>query len=244
MNPLRHSFAFMKRHERSFLISGFLVLFITFVVRDILLDRARTLADALSAAESAYLLEDANVQLHHEIDVVDGHVVLGDSDILASLPSYRKQIHFDRDVESMLDRTSLQYLRMDSETNTEFASLYRLLEALPSDNAHRSDFSKLYARWDKDQVSLLRPIPLIGAKVDPAIAKADADEDRRHRQDMWAINEQLQLLGASILDDTHRSLDAKEHQASIFALWSYLLYFIGWILAFGGKIAGVETTGA
>jgi hypothetical protein len=244
VNPLRQCFAFMKRHERSFLISGFLVLFVTFVVRDILMDRARTMSDTLSAAETAYLLEDATVQLHHEIDVVDGHVMSGNSDILANLPSHQNGLHFSPDPESFLDRSSVQDLRMYSETNTEFASLHRLLELLPLHNTHRTDFSKLYARWDKDRVGLLRPVPLIGAKVDPVVAKSEAEEDRKHLQDMWWINGQLQFLCASSLDDVHRTLEEREHGANIFAWWSYVLYFISGVLALGGKMAGIETVGA
>jgi hypothetical protein len=244
VKPLRHCFEFMKRHERSFLISGFLVLFVTFVVRDVLLDRTRRMADTLSAAETEYLLEDATVQLHHEIDAVDGHVMSGSSDILANLPSRRRQLHFSPDPESILNRDSVQYLRMDSETNSEFASLYRLLEVLPANDNHRADFATLYARWDKDQVELLRPQRPIGEKVDPAVAKAEAEKDRKHRQDMWAINGQLRFVGASILDDAHRTLEDKEHEANVFAWWSYALYFIGGILALGGKMAGIEVVGA
>jgi hypothetical protein len=241
VNRLHPCLAFMKRHERSFLISGFLVLFVTFVVRDILLDRSRAMADKLTAIESTYLLRDAAVQLHHEIDEVDGHVMSGQSDILAILQPHGGQIHFSPDPESILDRGSVQYLRMRSETNSEFADLYRLLDVLPDNDKHRSDFVMLYGRWDKDQVEELRPVRPIGEKVDPAVAKAEADEDRKHRQDMWAINEQLQLVSASILDDAQRRLEEKEHEESVFAWWSYALYFFGGILALGGKMAGIET---
>lgn len=244
MNRLRPCFEFMNRHERSFLISGFLVLFVTFVIRDILLDRTRTMANTLSAAETTYLLEDSTMQLGHEIDEVDGHVMSSDSDILANSPSHRSRLRLSPDPESILDRGSIQFLRMDSETTTEFASLYRLLEVLPANDKHRADFSLLYVRWDNDQVKLLSPVRPIGEKVDPAVAKAEAEEDRKHRQDMWAINGQLRFVGASILDDAHRTLEEKEHEANVFAWWSYVLYFIGGILALGGKMAGIETVGA
>lgn len=243
VHPLTHCLAFMKRRERSFLISGFLVLFVTFVVRDILFDRARTIADTLSAEETAYRLEDSTMQLHREIDEVDGHVMTGNSDILTNFPSHRKRLHYTMDVASFLDQSSLQDLRMESETGTEFDSLCRLLAILPANEPHRTDFSKLYARWEKDQLELLTPVPLIGAKIDPDAAKAEAQEDRKHRLDMWAINGQLQLLGASIFDDAHQMLEDKEHEANVFAWWSYALYFIGGVLALGGKMAGIETVG-
>jgi len=244
VNPFRGCFAFMKRHERVFLGSGFLIVFVTFVVRDILLDRARAIAETLSVAETAYLLEDAAVQLHHEIDEVDGHVMAGNSDLLNEPPSDMQYRHISPDVMSFLNRDSIQNLRMDSEANTEFACLYRLLEALPSNNTHRTDFSKLYLRWDKDRMDLLRtPPPPIGAKVDPVIAKSQAEEDAKLRQDMWVINGQLQLLSASILDDAQRTLEGKEHEATAFAWLSYALYFVGFVLAFGGKMAGLETVG-
>jgi len=243
VNPLNHCFVFMKRHERSFLISGFLVLFVTFVVRDILLDRARTMADTLSVEETAYLLEDSTVQLHREIDEVDGHVMSSNSDILANLPSHRERLHFSPDPESILDRGSIQDLRMGRETNTEFNSLYKLLEILPSNDTHRTDFSKLYARWDKDQLELLTPLSPIGTKVNPVVAKAEAEENRKHHLDMWAINGQLAILGALILDDAHRMLEDKERKANVFAWWSYALYFVGGVLALGGKMAGIDTVG-
>jgi hypothetical protein len=223
------------------LISGFLVLFVTFVVRDVLFDRARTMADTLSAEETAYRLEDSTMQLHREINEVDGHVMTGNSDILTNFPSHRKRLHYSMDVASFLDQSPLQDLRMQSETNTEFSSLYRLLEILPSNETHRTDFSKLYARWDKDQLGLLTPVPLIGAKIDPVVAKAEAQEDRKRRLDMWTINGQLGTLGASIFDDAHRMFEDKEHEANVFAWWSYALYFIGGVLALVGKLAGIET---
>ena len=244
MNPIHPCFEFMKRHEKSFLICGFLILFITFVVRDILLDRTQKIADELSSAESTYLLEDATVQLHHEIDLVDGHVMSGNSDILADLPPHRELLHWSPTPESILDRGSVQYLRMDSETNSEFASLNRLLEVLPANDKHRADFAMLYARWDQDEMKLLRPVRQIGEKVDPAVASAEAEEDRKHLQDMWEVSGQLGLVGASIFDDAHRTLEEEEHEATVFRWWSYALYFIGGVLALGGKMAGIETVGA
>ncbi len=244
MKPLRHTFEFMNRHKRLFLIFSFLVLFITFVIQDVLLEHTRRMATTLSIAETEYLLEYATMQLHHEIDEVDGHVMSGNSDILANLPSNRRQLHFSPDPESILNRGSVQDLRMDTETNSEFASLYRLLEVLPANESHRTDFSTLYARWDKDQIELLRPERPIGENVDPVVAKAEAEGDRKYRQDMWAINWKLRFVGASILDDAHRTLEDKEHEAEVFAWWSYALYFIGGILALGGKMAGIEVVGA
>lgn len=243
MNPLRHCFAFMRRHERYFVISGFLVMFATFVVRDILMDRARTMADTLSAVETAYFLEDAEVQLHHEVDEVDGHVMSSGSDILANLPSHRVRPHFSQDPESIMDRSTVQDLRMESETDQEFFSTGRLLEILPHNDKDRMDFSKLYARWDKDRLALLTPIPLFGAKVDPVIAKAEAQENRKHHLDMWAINGELSFLSASILGHAQLTLEEKEHEANAFAWWSYALYFVGGVLALGGKMARIETVG-
>lgn len=243
VNPLRHCFAFMSSHERSFLISGFLVMFATFVVRDILMDRARTMADMLSAAETAYFLEDAEVQLHHEVDEVDGHVMSSGSDILANLPSHRERLHFSQDPESIMDRSSVQDLRMETETDQEFLNTDRLLEILPQNDKDRMDFSNLYARWEKDMLALLTPLPLIGAKVDPVIAKAEAQENRNHHLDMWVINGKLRFLSASILDDAQLTLEEKEHEAKVFAWWSYALYFVGGALALGGKMARIETVG-
>lgn len=227
-----------------FLVAGYLVLFITFVVRDILLDRARTMADTLSVAESAYLLEEATIQLNHEIDEVDGHVMDGDRDILSNFPSHRPTIHVNMDILLMLGRDSLQSLRIDSETNAEFSSLERLLEVLPSDDKRREAFSTLYTRWDKDQMELLGPLRSIEEKVDPAISTAEAAQNTKRSQDMWAINGQLQILASEILDDAHKTLGDKENQVEVFARWSYLLYFTGGILALGSKLVGVETAGA
>ena len=244
MSPLRQCFAFMKRHDRSFLISSFLVFFITFVVRDILMDRVRMMADKLSAAETAFLLENSTAQLDHEIDVVDGHVMSGNSDILANFPSHHNRLHLSPDPESILDRNSVQDLRMVRETSTEFAILYRILDLLPLNNSNRADFSKLYARWDKDQVGSLKPIPLIGVKVDPVVAKTEAEKDRKRLQDMWSINGEIQMLGASSLDDAQRNIEEKEHETNVFAWCSYVLTFFSGVLALSCKFAGIETVTA
>lgn len=237
VNLLRPCFELMKRHERSFLFCGFLLVFITFAVRDILLNSAQMMADRLSAAESTYLLEDATVQLHQEIDEVDGHVMAGNSDILANRPPRKEHLRWSPN----LDRGSVQFLRMISETGSKFASINRLLADLPVDDKNRSEFGILYTRWDRDQMKLLRPVRLIGQKVDPAIARAEAEEDSKNSQDMWDVNRRLAFLGASILDEAHGALEEKEHQACVFRWLSYALYFIGGVLALGTKMAGIET---
>ena len=65
---------FLKRNEGLHIILGSLILFTTFVIRDVLIERLRSTTDAIYAAETTYLLRDASITLHHEGDQLDAHV--------------------------------------------------------------------------------------------------------------------------------------------------------------------------
>lgn len=230
----------LKRYERFFVTAGFLIVILTFVVRDVLLESARTMAESISAAETSYLLENAAIELYHEVDQVDGHVMEGNSEVLNHLSSQRPKIQFSADPESILDRESVQHLRMESEQSEEFYNLGRLLRELPFERAQQTELDEFYRRWDADRLSLLRPIAPIGEKIDPAKEKADAAQDKRTYADMWLIRERLQTLRASILDNAERTLEKKEYIVAVYTPISVLLYVIGTLLAVLARLAGVE----
>jgi hypothetical protein len=234
---------FLKRNEGLLVIFGWLILFLTFVVRDVIVEHLHTLTDAVSGAQASYLLRDGSIALHHEVDQLDIHIMTGDAQILKHFRDEPDRYEPTGDWESILDYDSLHLLRLETETGMEFDNVGRLIQKVPVADQRRSDFDSLFKQWDALKMSLLKPLPPLQENVKPdktAPARLRHENIRMAAQ-LWLINEKLQLVAANILDDAESERTKEEQRLKIFRPISYLLFATGAFLTLISKLAGEPT---
>lgn len=233
---------FFTRHQGLLIILGSLIIVATFIVKDVLRDQVKDVADSINAAENLYLIRDSNLELHEEIDEVDDNVSKGRIEVLRSLPTKQKDVDVIKKPEWSADfsRNSQRLLRIENEMGLEEDNLARLVLKAPPKPDHMTQFAELYKQWDTLRIKILEgDRDELNAKYFDS--KAVYNRSVKTYSDVWLLSQRLHLIGSMILDDAHETKERNERLVNIFTPVSYGLFGLGALLTVLSKLFGVDS---
>jgi hypothetical protein len=220
---------FFSRHQELLIILGSLIIVATFVVKDVFRDRMKDVADSIDTAEDAYLIREATIDLHSEIDEVDANVVQVRTEVLSALSSIPKAKQNAYESDLVFKRYSQRLLRMENETGLEVDNLARLILKVPPTSERIAQFNDLYRQWDSLKMKGLKEGSIdINAKLfNPEAVNA---QNVRDYADAWLISQKMHLTAGLILDDAQRVKEKQEYLIRVFTPISYALFVFGAML--------------
>ena len=229
------------KHPELITVLGGLILFATFLVKDILREQEKDVVNAIDSAESIYLIRDSNLALRKEIDQLDANINRSRGEILRADRSKHKEKQTEaREFIPIFDGSEDPVVRLLGETDVEVDNLQRLVAKAPPTAEHLTEFAKVYWEWDKLRMQFFaQPLPSLDEKLKED-AKNIAERDRAYYSSVWLINSKISMVGAEILDDAHYTKEKLEHRVKIFTPISYVLFGLGVVLTIVSKLFGVD----
>jgi hypothetical protein len=233
---------FVRRRGLIKIVGGMIIL-ATFLVKDVLRDQEKDIVETINSAESLYLIRDASLELHKEIDEVDANVNKDGLAILKALPPIRNNESKKADWQADFDRNEDRLLRAEIETYSEVDNLSRLIAKAPPSPEHLKQYSELYWQWDKLRMAEFAiPVKRLD-EATPDDSKATYNRDLKTYADVWLANRSLDMVGAMILDDAHYIKERKEHRVRVFTPISYVLFVLGVLVTLASELFGIEDEG-
>ncbi len=220
---------------------GWLVIVVTFLVKDVLHDRLKDLVDSVNAAESLYLIRDSALSLHEEMDAVDARVTRGNTALLKALVK-KKGDDISKEASSEdFARNSDRLVRILAETDIEIDNTARLAEVAAAKPDHIRQFDDLYKEWDALRMNILKgDLVEINKPIEPFDSTAVYNRGVKTYSDVWIINQRLHLVAAMILDDAHEAKEKDEQLVNICSPIAYVLFAVGAALTLLSKLMGIK----
>jgi len=230
------------KHRSLITVVGGLIILATFLVKDVLRDQEKDLADAINSAESIYLMRSADLELRKELNEVDMNVSISRREILQSLPPGTK-VKAVPYLATGFDGHEDRLVRILSDTDVEVDNLQRLVAIVPPTPEHLNEFGKLFWEWDKLRLEdFAKPLPLLDSKPSED-SKVVEEHNQKYYSEVWLINSQMSMVGAEILDDAHHTKEKRERHLRFFSPISYILFGIGVVVTVVSKLFGIEGEG-
>jgi hypothetical protein len=258
--------------SRSLTFTGAAIVFVTFVVKDIMRENLKDLKDEVSTAEIFYLDQSTINSTQSQISGLQSSVgLLLVRDVYRSNPSKDET---ENEEFFMQIEEQLQESRVKSASNQEnlylneqyFKNLSRLIDKLP----HREDQKKQADLLLAANSALTGEAIDIKGNLDSLLKQIQAmrarykDDDPPHREVSGLTKRAKEFSGKSatfkerseslakdatvltgvVLKDVQNVENESEKRYALYTKWSYVLYIVGWILGlFGRAFFGTEETG-
>lgn len=228
------SSTFFKRHAKFFTLVGAFVVFVTFVVKDLLRDNLKDFASALAETQLGCLLRQDNLLLSDKLDLLDTRV-----DELQQRSDQSKFALSEQEVQilhmiyvgqgiikmSRLELDHIQPLVQKVSNHEQFAARFKTLN---------QDLDAL----DSTATTLVMSFRESHGKQKDWQRNYDATSE-------WMTHcQQAESKATDIVDDTLAAaeidLGRDELRLKRYTSFSYALYTLGWALAVLGKLYGTE----
>lgn len=201
----------IKEHDRPFVVIGALILIATFVIKDAIKDHLKDVVNAVTAAQQLYSIRTDIHNIEFELQ--------GEIDQIANHPLSQHELMaksadlFSSNARSAIDRTS------DLVGSLKAAAQESIQTSIDQFNAHYKQFSDELTAFNNnpDAVSGGK---LIGTALD--------------------LDKKALAIEADVLNKAHQRESEDEHFYGIATWISYVLYVIGWSMAFVGRLVGVD----
>ena len=214
--------------KRLITILGFLILFVTFVVKDAIKEQVK---DEVASLESADSLFTSTV----ETAAVFSMVVRLKTDISISMGRQDT-------VRSVIDQIEPYCL----EATLKVRSLRRLVETLPEDSGLHNSLDdlvqrngSLIERVNKIEDELKKP-EHVERKLDDEPDNGLSQELRKLAFDVNGLLKEISNVKVAAVQKSAEIKQAEQQKLKYYTYLSYALYGLGWSLAFYGRLTGVE----
>jgi hypothetical protein len=222
---LRTIRSFVRRHTRLLELSGLLVVFITFVIKDGIRDQLKDRVSTLVTSEASFLTRQEISTVSHKIDELKPIAFEGTNDPFR-LTEIEAREEIKRFRESVIVYTS----------RTGF-----LIDALPNNDALKKRISDISKRVDD----------FVGEAA-AAEAEAEVGQGPPTTNGMVSVKTVLTMAkGRSIQEEIEdfqwevfnaadKAAEAAEHRYKLATWTSWLFYGLGWFLTFSARLLGVK----
>jgi len=220
---------FAKVHRRVAAVTGALIVFLTFVVKDAVREQVKDLVDSLQSAEDVF-----EIRAQHEVTVallngIGQRVQL----IWQSTPEAKEFLRKNDKSGVIHDITENADIIEQERANLD--NLQRFIARLPSsETGLRAEVSEIRKRWTEHHDFYLQVIAMINQKQMSEDQEFDA---------MSTLGPESEDLNSAILDLSERAIaksdtlrEDAEKRLQIYTWASYVLYTVGWSLALFGRI--------
>jgi predicted component of viral defense system (DUF524 family) len=217
-----------KVHSREIFIIGALVVFITFVVKDAVRENLKDLVDSINSAEDAYRNSTESARISKEV-----------VDVELQVEEFKRA----SDPTGPVTLTAV-VAGKDVAATTE--SLLRNLENLNEHLPTRKDLQPSLSEHKKNLASLVEQLQSIDSSLHgTGEAPTTLIQLRSIESAIWR-EYWLYILptGEKLLAQAESIKERRERNYKICTIVSYVLYVLGWTLAFVGHLAGLEVPGA
>ena len=228
-----------RKHRRLLSIVGAGIVLGTFVFKDAAREKAKDLAEAVNSAQRDFLLRDDMRMLSTEIENAQREVIAvrmklephgPEPKIIGGQPSLNMDWAMNLTGEMQerivvdLNNTSglLKAMPKDPADSERLQRLYERLEALRHDHEEAQVLLKQFHGTDKQMFDRLYSLL---KKLDPDARELSTDTNK---------------FAGEILRKAGQTAEASERRYQRFAMISYGLYFLGWLLGFWGKLLGAK----
>lgn len=210
---------FLRTHKQWLVFSGPLVLFATFITKDVLRDNYKDLSDSVGVAESVFLIRD-------DVQTLKSDQALAQPDNVQDESVYGQQVA----------------LRIEG-TDVVLSRISGLFKRLPHNRAEAGELQKLREEQE-EQASRSHVLAMERLRH-----TMDADTSWKTPAylavlDLATKNRILSLktndLGRRVLEKAADVEESYEWRYKAFRNVSYFLYAIGWILLFLATVYGIK----
>lgn len=225
---------------------GAIIIFATFVVKDVMRERLKDLNDSMNSAEMFYLTQTSIEQT--QMGMADMEMTLGTVNFnivdqkAGEIDRYQHQIQLVFATAVAKFSLTEQYIK----------NLTRLIQKLPHDESQQKQVDSLLARC----AAIKTQAEAVPKEADAFIKKyrTSMEEDespppgamarmnallkqlQAFQNDSATFGTSVQNVTDSVLANAHQIEEKSDHQYSWATVASYMLYSLGWILAFAGRV--------
>jgi hypothetical protein len=228
------SSTFFKKHSTFFALVGAFVVFVTFVVKDLLRDNLKDLASALAETQLGFILRQDNLMLSDKLDLLDTRV------------------------DDLQQRSTQGKLALSKK---EIQTLHMIYVGQGINRMSRLELDHIQPLVQKvsNPEQLAQRIKTLNQELDALDSTAStlvrSFRESHGQQKDWQKNydatsewitcgQQAESKATKVVSDTLNAaeidLGRDEHRLKRYTSFSYALYTLGWAVALLGKLYGAE----
>jgi len=237
---------FFERHRRALSLTGLLLVFVTFVVKDAVRERLKDSIDSIHAAESLYLIRTDTFTITALIQNVDKHIgsITGPADHPGStekrtaretlLEETKAREDLYTALESLLENTSrvVETLPRPKLRREQLLALKCELDQIRGlDNEAHQVTSDYYKNLNIDDV--LQPDQ---PRKEQVVLAKEAEADYALFSRTYALLLKANQAMNDVIREARTSYQSEERLYTIFTYVGYALYALGWSLTAIGQL--------
>jgi hypothetical protein len=223
-----------RRKRRRLVISGALIIFITFLVRETLRDYLRDLKESLAAADTLYTLEgDFQMLQTYLLKLDEGNVLASVKDKVATTTNPN-----ERDYSEEISLSLQMMKQQNADLQADYSRLKDLVEKIPiGQDKLREPFSEITETMKKWHDLAEQREKEFSGKPPNKDTLAWAQLNLGY---MWLMEATITRLGGEILEVAREEEKILEKAYNHYTVISIFLYALGLWLGVRGTLAGIE----
>jgi hypothetical protein len=229
----------LSRHTKALGILGALIIFITFVAREGFREGAKDQSDKLSTAESVFLIRGGAVLAPFSIDTFD-HAIQRKEAQLATNVSGETTSSETSILEEAVDLIRAEISMIDSGLDNCRRFQRKIEDVSPGITANLTNADVALKAMHEQEGRISAVVAVYSVEH-----KRNVTEDFRHQ--IIELGAQSSSVAKSLIETQNNLLmEAQEREHRLdslltgFTIASFVLYFVGWALAFVGKLGREE----
>jgi hypothetical protein len=222
-----------RRKKRLLTITGALIIFVTFMVKEAIRDYVRDLRDSLESAENIYTLEQqiGNVEMYSTLSN-EVTMVTSVKQTLAETPAPSKA-----EYPTEITRTLMIIHERDAALQGEGQRMARLVDRMPISKTQLTDtMTKLTAMLSDLNKTVETKTKEIKGKPQDGNTLALAQGNLAF---LLVMEADIFLLGSVILEAARKEEEALETAYNRYTVASIFLFAIGWGVGLYGALSGI-----
>lgn len=225
-----------KKKESLVLLAAFIV-FITYIVKDVLRESLKDIVSSIDSAESYFLIRASTFPLMQSLSQIDGE--LGYLTLLLD-GQQQHQSRSNAKLQSQINklshnRDSLD--KMEFETAQSIDSLRRLLNKVPDSAIVQRQFVDVEKEWDT--------LKAADSKFHQSVINGVGSDSEKNNEtylstiaDLNGIDNELNTIATQSLQKAEIVRQRRERWLNVFTPLSIALFIIGWTLALYANLHG------
>ena len=229
---------FFRRHRETMLLIGALLIFLSFIVREGLREELKDFVEDVNQAQSLFVMEEESLRLSQRLDNVF-RINEATYDKLTEVMAGNTPAPLGISVSTVGEKWQSAFDTLH-RLDIGLAAARRLLKSVPHSKPFDVELNELKCRFDEESQAYRAYVPVgSGASFDQVWASFKEIDNIEH--DSYRVEDDLQSMAASVLDNSIRTKESYECYLKISTWSSYILFVLVSALALIGKVYGAET---
>jgi hypothetical protein len=225
---------FFKEHAKFFILAGAFVVFLTFVVKDLLRDNLKDLANALAETQLAFALRHDNLMLSDKLDQLDTRL-----DDLQNQSGPGKSVLSKKEIQIR----DMIYVGQGINRMSWFELNH--IESLVKKVSNHAQFEQRIRTLNQQVGTLNSTGNALALSFQEGMDQHKDSQKNYDAASDWVSNcQQAKSKATEVVDETLAAAEIELGRDEQWEKWytrsSYALYTLGWALALLGKLYGAE----